>query len=1346
MIVTKGKVKIILKFKNQVTGIDIEPHKKIHVLKKIIRRQFIPTPVDYRLLHGKKDITPYDELAIFELFKTRIVIRLDIVEGSHDELSEVVVDRDEIFIPYRCNIPSGQFRCLCGSEAVEYNCRTCNEFLCRNCHNDNVHFLHTMIKIDINNQLSGLKYFANAIDTDIDNNTRKYKELTNEVIIDLNLFERKEKIKNRIEELYLGCDQAVKNLPGFIGLNEFINKGRDIKKNNSEILTNCNGVKQSYQKLTMSDKEANELFKNINIFYQMKDTTNRINDIFLLLENTLSELSEQYKMINLGVSKTNNKFIMKQPDYTTPQPSRHRQLINSYTHKLNSSQENIYTQSSRGNVRNTSTSRFAFNNLTSLYRDYSIGKLYGVNNILNPPTISQSPYRIENYNTKLKSKTIRSDRRNLVLSSLQMPTTKFNLKVDEEDEKTLDDTLKKMASDSTNTHIKEDSRLSGTRIDELLKHINNCKINEKEYVTLKDSKSNESRLKKQLRQPGKKKEQNPQMGKTGTPEETEEKEIKTARLGYESSIKGLSKSNLVQNIKNRKLNQQNPKENNISINFTTNKYTFNRSPENFTKNTTSVAKEAKNITLEHLEEIMSDNSDDQQKSTMRCLNHLEYRNRGLRSILTDKSPKSHISNVSNHSKAALFIDKKYSGELDEIPYSSRGSQKSLIHKRFTENNEEAYVNQRTPENQSAKFKIKTAFVREEVEQRGSIKRGNLEHEHKKDVGKINSNTCLHDSSYEFEPKKEVNIEIMKLEVPKIQVAANNKDRIDNLGNLKLSVNQTKDKINESKMNLLLASPIRAVDVKNKQSSNNSIAEGFNKRTVKINSEMSLKNLIVNNFQTEKKNSNNDDKTDAIVFNRLNNSKKSLLERDIEEKPIITTANFAQIMSGHDSDSSGNSDINNNSITKDRFNSQLSENKLNVLINKENRNKEIESEKEDVTCRKESLPNEIQLLIASKSNVEKTNHIKEHINKTNNTKVNTSQVLNTKIPKIKQLIPAIDTPNNRSLYGKEKEANNKNLHDIEKEANNTNLYDKGKEGNNTNLHDKENRENNTNLYDKEKETNNTILYDKENSGNNTNLHVKDNSGNKINLHVEENSAKMNSVVSNQIIITKFENVNNNINTNSPATDIKTDIEVISQHISVNNPPNIRLEINPGIKHNHIVKDNHKDQISDNLKADTITQVGMKRKLTKVSSVDTKNPEIEDNKLFSDASYTSFYNQLLLVEAKHSDLSNMYPSDSEKSIKFNFGERKSDLESPDAESKKYNKKETGKTFGTSYTIDVIKEENVQVDTVGVKDNARLGINFSLLRELSESKLSSEASDIYNIGKKRRRMSMSIVKGLI
>jgi hypothetical protein len=319
MMIVKGKIKIILHHKSTTNTIELEPFKKLTQVKKIIANLFIPQIVSYKLLYLQQDITSLEELALFELFRNKSIVHINLIETAAN---------DEIFLPKLAEtktltvipLSSADINCACGNESIGYLCRGCNVFICKTCKESNLHFLHQVIKIDLEDIVFGLKYYASAIETDINTNVKKFRELSGENLFELNLDARKENIIEKINILHKSCNFIFNKLPEVINFTEFLDKGNFIRQNNSEIIEKVTKGGEFlnplilYSQMSKFEKEIFEMNKNIYFHKITKDINSKINEIFLTLEKAVDEALTNQSMLKFNFDNnfdSEGNFILK---------------------------------------------------------------------------------------------------------------------------------------------------------------------------------------------------------------------------------------------------------------------------------------------------------------------------------------------------------------------------------------------------------------------------------------------------------------------------------------------------------------------------------------------------------------------------------------------------------------------------------------------------------------------------------------------------------------------------------------------------------------------------------------------------------------------------------------------------------------------------------------------------------------------------------------------------------------------------------------------------------------------------------------------------------------------------
>jgi hypothetical protein len=295
MIVTKGKIKVILHHRSNTSSLEIEPFRKLREIKRRIANQY-PELGNYRLFWLQQDITALEELALFEIFRNKGIAHIEIVEDAEDNF---------IYLPKVNTEIKRKTLCNCGNDNILYLCRGCNEFMCKYCKDSSKHFLHQVIKLDLDNINFGLKYYASAMETDINTGIKKFKELTDEGIDGLDVDTRRENIMKKLELLFKSCNYMLDKMPQVISYVNFVNKGNGVKMNNNEMIENLNtggdfSGQFLYSQMSQGEKEIFEMNRNIYLVNFTKEINNKLNEIFVTLEKAVDEALTTHSMLKFN--------------------------------------------------------------------------------------------------------------------------------------------------------------------------------------------------------------------------------------------------------------------------------------------------------------------------------------------------------------------------------------------------------------------------------------------------------------------------------------------------------------------------------------------------------------------------------------------------------------------------------------------------------------------------------------------------------------------------------------------------------------------------------------------------------------------------------------------------------------------------------------------------------------------------------------------------------------------------------------------------------------------------------------------------------------------------------------
>ena len=153
----------------------------------------------------------------------------------------------------------------CNNNKINYYCRICNQFLCNNCKNSSFHENHLMIFLDKNSLSNNIIIYGSVIQTDIEENISNNNNLINK--------------ENFVEEI----------------------KNEELLQKNNEVIEKLENLVKTYSDIV-------QLLKN----YFLKETKNKINDIFLNYSTESSKINEDIKNILSKFEDDKKKLTFKE--------------------------------------------------------------------------------------------------------------------------------------------------------------------------------------------------------------------------------------------------------------------------------------------------------------------------------------------------------------------------------------------------------------------------------------------------------------------------------------------------------------------------------------------------------------------------------------------------------------------------------------------------------------------------------------------------------------------------------------------------------------------------------------------------------------------------------------------------------------------------------------------------------------------------------------------------------------------------------------------------------------------------------------------------------------------------
>ena len=251
----KKKLIVIMEYQGRKVIENIAQYKQIKYIKEVAKNAFCILNPKISLYYQHKDITENEEKLVGDYFKRKNQITIKIVSGKVNQGNNINNNKKEgkntVFV-----LEKEKLKCpSCRLHYIENYCRSCKQFICNNCREDQFHESHKLVQINIDNLIDSVRLYAITLQSEILSNVKSAREFLNK---------HKEKTKSMknhsIDERYKIIQDKYNKILDIY--NQLIN---DIELNEKNINEDEKIILSNYIKKTNNvNQEIEEFLKEIH--------------------------------------------------------------------------------------------------------------------------------------------------------------------------------------------------------------------------------------------------------------------------------------------------------------------------------------------------------------------------------------------------------------------------------------------------------------------------------------------------------------------------------------------------------------------------------------------------------------------------------------------------------------------------------------------------------------------------------------------------------------------------------------------------------------------------------------------------------------------------------------------------------------------------------------------------------------------------------------------------------------------------------------------------------------------------------------------------------------------------
>lgn len=402
------KIKVQFEYNNNIGIIEIESYKSVSILYDKAESLFHPLNFSLNnkiLTFNNKDIADKGIIPIGELFRNKTRVTLKITDlpikinkenksPSKKINNEYYNPEEDFLVSRKVNVESksgnnqldstkhnsslNSLYCSCkAKEQINFYCRKCKEFICKNCRFNPEHLNHKTIVMDINkpNYLeNSVSLYCMNVQADISLCSKAVEGYSNLFkSIDLfNFKESKEKLMKKIDYFESKIQNLTTALPKVeSGDKVTIELEKANKKVNEEVAKILNDIEKiKISKLNNSLSGTNTMNRSSlnNSINKEKEKTDKEN--LNKAEKDIFDLLDQVSNLELDVENLSQRSLALKLNYDV-----HRRIEEIYKNMILSFDSNVFTEDYKFNLEfDARESKFIPNEITTILRQTANSK------------------------------------------------------------------------------------------------------------------------------------------------------------------------------------------------------------------------------------------------------------------------------------------------------------------------------------------------------------------------------------------------------------------------------------------------------------------------------------------------------------------------------------------------------------------------------------------------------------------------------------------------------------------------------------------------------------------------------------------------------------------------------------------------------------------------------------------------------------------------------------------------------------------------------------------------------------------------------------------------------------
>ena len=293
-----SKIKITIQYYNKSITLDLPPNRLIRTLREKAVSYFYPINQSFYMFYQNQDLTHVENKTIGEIFGVKNMVKVKLISSD---------DKENFPKDIFSNQPKKDCNECNEKKFLNYYCRDCNMFICKDCRiqKRNRHYQHRIIQLFQENEIKkNIELYRQVLQNDLNILKNKVKKLQNLENNEVNSALWKKNLTEKIEKI---C-QLIENKKEEIIKIE--NPIQDSKEVNEKIRNFKDSLFKEREESSISEDVINDPlieFSQVNKFDNDLNNYKKTSDIQINNEKIREEIDDVFNTIKNDFEKVCNE-------------------------------------------------------------------------------------------------------------------------------------------------------------------------------------------------------------------------------------------------------------------------------------------------------------------------------------------------------------------------------------------------------------------------------------------------------------------------------------------------------------------------------------------------------------------------------------------------------------------------------------------------------------------------------------------------------------------------------------------------------------------------------------------------------------------------------------------------------------------------------------------------------------------------------------------------------------------------------------------------------------------------------------------------------------------------------